>query len=64
MMLVISDRCGLGEQVNDPRYERIQILRAATGAKVAVSNELLVKPRCPGIHKIVANAGQSSEFSL
>src|SRR3954469_6661766 len=65
MMFTIDDRCRLGEQVNDPRYERIQILRAATGAKIAVSNELLIEPCCPGIYKIVANAWptrQSSPF--
>ena len=65
MMLVIKNRRGLGEQVNGPPYERIQILRATAGAKVAISNELLVEPRCAGVHKVVADPGptrQSSPF--
>src|SRR5436305_1916697 len=65
MMFTMDDRCRLGEQVKDPRYERIQILRAATGAKISVANELLVEPCCPGIDEVVANAWptrQSSPF--
>ena len=64
-MFVIGDRRGFSEQVKDPRYERIQILRTATGAQIAVSNEFLVEPRCTGIHDVVPNAGptrQSSPF--
>src|SRR3954447_16792785 len=63
MMLVISNRCGLGEQVNDPRYERIQILRAAASAKVAISNELLVEPSCASVHKVVPHTGPTGQSS-
>src|SRR6476469_3605586 len=64
-MFVIDDRCRLGEQVNHAPYKGIQILRAAAGAKVAVSNELLIEPCCTGIYEVVANARptrQSSPF--
>src|SRR3982751_3677883 len=63
MMLVITNRCALGEQVNDPRYERIQILRAAARAEVAISNELLVEPCCAGVHKVVPNTGPTRHSS-
>src|SRR5947209_1041810 len=62
-MLAINNRCGLGEQVKDPRHERIQILRAAAGAQVAISNELLVEPRGAGIDQVVADAGPTRHRS-